>query len=584
MKPAARNFLVSIAVLGLALCVVPAMRYAQGVAAPASAPAAAAAATPARSMVRDLLAFGTEERFWSADVIPLMQGKPSGGTKTFLRVRGPGDSEWKGIGELDAPALSLAHRGTELLVVLEDGDWKIVSDSGARSGNPLPGRAAVIALAGDGDDVWAIGVPPAGAAAASTSATTAPTTTAATTSAPLPTTGVAPTTSPAAAAAEQLGLYLLHRGDWARRDALPGDLDRGDLNAVSLAVLDRKLLLASVDSEGVIRLFTHNPAGGWDKGAEIAVSATPSQTRLRLLDLRGRPALWVSDKPGPGSLYIAAGGAHWQGPIVLQPSPNLANFDRMALATALGQIRLLASDGKQRLAEQIYNPDGTLSGSVTQAITAPSPLDNRVAQLIQMFVVVILFIWMMGALRQRPDPQEAARRVAQLNVAPIGRRALGGAIDLLPIVIGVLVASRFAPPAAGDGAAVVGEASRAASSAQMAWIAAGMGMYLLHTTLFELLFARSVGKFVTGTRVSSLDGARPTPLALLTRNLLRIVDIVLILPPIFIFFSPLRQRIGDMAAGTLVVMDKPLEPVGDADEGDADATPPSTNPPAPPTS
>ena len=263
-------------------------------------------------------------------------------------------------------------------------------------------------------------------------------------------------------------------------------------------------------------------------------------------------------RPAPARCTSPARRERWQGPVRLAPFPKLGNYDRTALATALGQLRLLASDGKQKLAEQIYNEDGSLSGPSTDAVTAPSPLDNRVAHLIQMFVVAVLFIWMMGALRQRPETQEAAKRVDQLNLAPMGRRVLGGVIDLLPILIALYVARQFTPP--GDEGS---DAPMTYASPQVAWIAAGIAIYLLHTTAFELLFARSPGKFATGTRVAALDGTRPTTLALLTRNLLRIVDIVLLFPPVFVFFSPLRQRVGDMAAGTLVVMTTPMEPGGE---------------------
>src|SRR5512134_2321823 len=105
MKPAARNAIFPIpAVVWLALCVTlaspwpPRARAATALPPPATttttttttSPAAAAPAAP-RTAGRDLLAFGTDERFWSADVIPVTQAKAVG-AKTFLRVRGPGDS------------------------------------------------------------------------------------------------------------------------------------------------------------------------------------------------------------------------------------------------------------------------------------------------------------------------------------------------------------------------------------------------------------------------------------------------------------------------------------------------------------
>ena len=591
MKPAARKVCPILpAVVWLALCIAPAAALRPAVAAAAASAAAATSSSTApnpaavapRVNNRDLLAYGTDDRFWSADVIPFIQGKTSG-VKTFLRVRAPGDSQWQMVGELEAAAVSLANRANELLVVLDNGDWKIVSDSGARSGIPLPAHDAVLAMAGDGDDVWAIGV---GAGGAETPASTS-----GTTSATAPATSAASTRSTMAittAPAEQLSLFQLTRGDWTRRDALPPGLDRADLRVVSLAILDRKLTLAFADSDGVVRLFTRKPEGGWDKGHELSVAAA-GPTRLRLLDLRGRPALWLSDAAGPGALFIAGtvGNAstapvtsRWQGPVRLAPSPKLANFDRTALATALGQLRLRASDGKQRLAEQIYNDDGSLSGPVTEAVTEASPLDNRVTKLIQMFVVAVLFIWMMGALRQRADSQEAVKRLEQLHLAPIGRRLIGAAIDLLPIFICSYVATHFAPPPPDSGSSVT-ELGLTYGSPQFAWFTAGIAIYLLHTTTCELLFSRTLGKFATGTRVANLSGARPLPLAILTRNLLRMVDIVLLFPPVFVLFSPLRQRIGDMAAHTLVVMNTPAAPDAAADaarnDDDNPATPPSAS-------
>jgi uncharacterized RDD family membrane protein YckC len=54
-----------------------------------------------------------------------------------------------------------------------------------------------------------------------------------------------------------------------------------------------------------------------------------------------------------------------------------------------------------------------------------------------------------------------------------------------------------------------------------------------------------------------LDGERAPPGSLLTRNLLRLIDLSMVLfPLVLVFYSPLRQRAGDVAAGTLVVRDK----------------------------
>src|SRR4051812_25321347 len=111
----------------------------------------ARAAAPAR----DLLAHGTDQYFWSADVTPASPNDLPATVNTVIRYRTAGDMlRWQKAAELSAQPTSLANRGSELLVVLDDGSWKIVSVSGGtRSGTDLPGGYSVLALAGDGDDI-----------------------------------------------------------------------------------------------------------------------------------------------------------------------------------------------------------------------------------------------------------------------------------------------------------------------------------------------------------------------------------------------------------------------------------------------
>ncbi len=76
-----------------------------------------------------------------------------------------------------------------------------------------------------------------------------------------------------------------------------------------------------------------------------------------------------------------------------------------------------------------------------------------------------------------------------------------------------------------------------------------------YDTAFETLNSgRTPGKRVLGIRVVRYGGAPPGFLAAAVRNLLRLVDVA-ILPVgvLFILFSPRNQRVGDLAAGTLVV-------------------------------
>jgi uncharacterized RDD family membrane protein YckC len=75
--------------------------------------------------------------------------------------------------------------------------------------------------------------------------------------------------------------------------------------------------------------------------------------------------------------------------------------------------------------------------------------------------------------------------------------------------------------------------------------------------VLELLFGRTIGKFLVRIRAVTTDGGRLTPKAALLRNLGRIIDAlpmfyIVGLIALFSSGSP-RQRVGDRIAGTTVI-------------------------------
>ncbi len=90
-----------------------------------------------------------------------------------------------------------------------------------------------------------------------------------------------------------------------------------------------------------------------------------------------------------------------------------------------------------------------------------------------------------------------------------------------------------------------------------------LGIYEFHVTLGELLFGRSLGKFLFSLRVVSEDGGKPGFVAVIMRNLFRIPEMLFMVLLILIFVSVQRQRLGDLLARTVVV--GPKEPKGDQD-------------------
>jgi uncharacterized RDD family membrane protein YckC len=85
------------------------------------------------------------------------------------------------------------------------------------------------------------------------------------------------------------------------------------------------------------------------------------------------------------------------------------------------------------------------------------------------------------------------------------------------------------------------------------WLALLMVVYF---AVQEALFGATWGKLVAGVCVVDVDGRRPTPGAVLVRNILRLVDywpLFYVVGIIAAMTSPSRQRLGDRVARTLVV-------------------------------
>ena len=85
-----------------------------------------------------------------------------------------------------------------------------------------------------------------------------------------------------------------------------------------------------------------------------------------------------------------------------------------------------------------------------------------------------------------------------------------------------------------------------------------LGLFVLmfaYFWLLEGLLGATLGKLMLGIEVQGVDGGRCGLVASLVRNLLRIIDglLVYLVAAILVWNSEKRQRLGDMAAKTVVV-------------------------------
>jgi len=155
---------------------------------------------------------------------------------------------------------------------------------------------------------------------------------------------------------------------------------------------------------------------------------------------------------------------------------------------------------------------------------------------------------MLGVLRKRPEAQAAtADAVTRLVPAPRSLRLIAGIVDALP----VLAANAYI-------AYQIRTSDDPLTSAfNFPWLMiVSAFVYLLHTTIVELSAGRSIGKMLFGLDVVALDGKKPKASKMLIRNVIRLLEFELFFPLLMIYFTPLAQRLGDMAAGTVVIARK----------------------------
>jgi uncharacterized RDD family membrane protein YckC len=78
---------------------------------------------------------------------------------------------------------------------------------------------------------------------------------------------------------------------------------------------------------------------------------------------------------------------------------------------------------------------------------------------------------------------------------------------------------------------------------------------LAYYFVMEAATGKTLGKMIMGLRVQALDGAY-TPMKAFLRNLLRVIDglpFLYLLGLLLVVLSKRKQRLGDMAAGTIIV-------------------------------
>jgi uncharacterized RDD family membrane protein YckC len=142
-----------------------------------------------------------------------------------------------------------------------------------------------------------------------------------------------------------------------------------------------------------------------------------------------------------------------------------------------------------------------------------------------------------------------ATAAGKANYQVVGRRILAGLIDFIPLIIMFFVL-----------AATIGQLGedergnfqvRLYNEDFLVFVVFALAYYIG----FEAITAATPGKMMMGLRVIKVNGEACGLREVLIRNLLRIVDgfFFYVVAVVAIAITQKRQRIGDLAAGTLVV-------------------------------
>lgn len=281
-------------------------------------------------------------------------------------------------------------------------------------------------------------------------------------------------------------------------------------------------------------------------------SRSKQSLSVELYQVRGEEVNTIGrvNLPTDGSAIWSA--MPWQGAVgvVAQPGPKLQNpADGSEPAQPLAGLIAMDRNG------EIVTGSGENKGIIPLIERTPSRWEGNADIFIQMGAFVIAMVMMVLFYRRAPrgDQLVLPERVV---LATFGRRIIAGTIDLVPgfLLAGLLFdvslneTMRYWP---GNGL------PKALPAMRPGFVV--IGVTVMHTTIFEFIFARSIGKWVTGLYVADLSGKPAPPVPSLIRAASRVFDLFAPLMLILAVISPGRQRLGDILARTLVVMQLPEE-------------------------
>ncbi|MDX1682814.1 MAG: RDD family protein, partial [Phycisphaeraceae bacterium] len=294
--------------------------------------------------------------------------------------------------------------------------------------------------------------------------------------------------------------------------------------------------------------------GAWES-SERRLDGRPAPTAVIAVEGQLVGAWVQTNEDEPPTVELAL--LRESGPALLaEVSVGSAGISPQVMAMGRKAAVIAAGDGEGQEAQPVLvtvDLQGTRSEPMTLTVPAPSIMPGAGPYLVLVGALVLSTIVMVLAWRKDPSRQQV-ELPDDLVPAPLMRRSAAAVVDLaVPLATVILTmdvsTASIVETWPGRGGA---------------WEDALPGLALIGglvtwTTVTELAFGRSPGKLLTGLKVVDTKGGPAAWWQRLVRNVLKVFELiawVLLLLPIL---SRERQRLGDIVASTVVVVDAPEE-------------------------
>ncbi len=355
-------------------------------------------------------------------------------------------------------------------------------------------------------------------------------------------------------------LLQLHRGRW-RVTELPDDWPHTAVAAMTFVREDDErptLVVRPILKNAPLWVYRWSD-GQWNR-QDVDMDHTP---RFAALGVGGQLVLAQQLEPATADqvkaqlTVLRPSGVNPIGELSLAPPGGVRQWAAAPVESSAAIIALgTADDGadppllwaRMNLLGQVVAPPQPME------LIQPTPLEQQPGFMIQIGVLVLATALIIAFWRRTPG-SAMLNLPSDLALADHGRRAVAGLIDVAPGLFIAMVVFSLRPEQ-------IIERWPTSRGPGMTWpgMAPGVvviGVFLVHVTIGELVFKRSLGKWVMRLRVAAMDGKAPTAAQLVARNLLKTFDLIAWLLLLLPLIGPYRQRLGDMVARTVVVARAP---------------------------